>query len=231
VLVVVLLGVFVATVGLCVGAYALVSGPGELGLLDRLHVALRGAWVRQWQRRRQTTLQKQLPEALDVLVRAMRAGYSFQTAMRFVGEELSAPAGPEFMRVYDEQRLGAEVSAALLGLQERSASSDVKMFVTAVVIHRQSGRNLTEVLSSVADVIRQRADVDREVRTLAAQWTVAARLLALFPVLVFGAIVAMDPEFMRSMLDEKVGRFMLAYAAVSVILGYLLLMHIAHMDV
>jgi tight adherence protein B len=188
-------------------------------------------WLRRRQLARLAAFQEQLPEAIDMLVSAMRAGYSFQTAMRFVGDEMPAPLGAEFLQFYDEQRLGVEVRTALLSLQERTASPDMKMFVTAVLIHRDTGGNLSEVLSNIADVMRQRADVHRQVDTLTAQSKLSARILAVLPVLVFGAVISMDREFIRPMLEEPAGQFMLAYAGVSVVLGYLILMRIAKVEV
>jgi tight adherence protein B len=227
-------GTFVLALGIAGVSGALagsVLGSGLTLPMVLVGLALPIVWLKQRQRRRLAAFQEQLPEALDMLVSAMRAGYSFQTAMKFVGEEMPAPLGVEFLQFYDEQRLGVEVRAALVALQERSASPDMKMFVTAVLIHRDTGGNLSEVLSNIADVMRQRADVHRQVDTLTAQSKLSARILAVLPLMVFGAVISMDREFIRPMLDEPVGRLMLSYAAVSVILGYLLLMRIAKVDV
>jgi tight adherence protein B len=187
-------------------------------------------WLKRRQQRRVAALQEQLPEALDMLVSAMRAGYSFQRAMKFVGEEMPAPMSTEFLHFYDEQRLGVEARAGLLALQDRSASADMKLFVTAVLIHRDTGDNLSEVLSNVADVVRQRVEVHRQVEALTAQSKLSARILVGLPLLVFGAVIAIDRAFIRPMLDEPAGRLMLGYASVSVILGYLILMRIAKVD-
>jgi tight adherence protein B len=107
----------------------------------------------------------------------------------------------------------------------------MKMFVTAVLIHRDSGGNLSEVLGNIADMMRQRADVHRQVDTLTAESKLSARLLAVLPALVFAAVTALDPNFTRPLLDEPVGRAMLAYAVVSVVVGYFLLMRVAKVDV
>jgi tight adherence protein B len=188
-------------------------------------------WLKQRQHQRLATFQEQLPEALDMLVGAMRAGYSFQTATKFVGEEIAAPLGTVFLQFYDEQRLGIEMREALVALQERSASPDMKMFVTAVLIHGDAGGNLSEVLSDIGELMRQRAEVHRQVDTLSAQSKVSARILAALPVLAFGAVISMDRTFFQPMLAEPAGRFMLAYATISVILGYIILMRISRVDV
>ena len=227
-------GTFVLALGIGGVSGALagsVLGSGLTLPLSLVGVSVPIFWLKRRQRQRLAAFQEQLPEALDMLVSAMRAGYSFQTAMKFVGEEMPAPLGTEFVQFYDEQRLGVEVRAALLALQDRSASPDLKMFVTAVLIHRDTGGNLSEVLSNIADVMRQRADVHRQVDTLTAQSKLSARILAVLPLMVFGAVISMDREFIRPMLEEPVGRLMLGYAAVSVTLGYLLLMRIAKVDV
>ena len=227
-------GTFVLALGIGAVSGALagsVLGSGLTLPLAGLGLAVPVLWLKQRQRSRLAAFQEQLPEALDMLVSAMRAGYSFQTAMRFVGEEMPAPLGAEFLQFYDEQRLGVEIRAALLALQDRSASQDMKMFVTAVLIHRDTGGNLSEVLSNIGDVMRQRADVHRQVDTLTAQSKLSARILAVLPVLVFVAIVSLDREFIKPMLEQSAGRFMLAYAAVSVSFGYFLLMRMAKVDV
>jgi tight adherence protein B len=227
-------GTFVLALGIGGVSGALagsVLGSGFAAPLALAGLAAPILWLKHRQHRRLAAFQEQLPEALDMLVSAMRAGYSFQTAMRFVGEEIPPPLGAEFLQFYDEQRLGVDVRAALLALQDRSASPDMKMFVTAVLIHRETGGNLSEVLSNIAAVMRQRADVHRQVDSLTAQSKLSARILAVLPLLVFGSVIAMDREFIQPMLAEPAGRFMLGYAAVSVILGYLILMRIAKVDV
>jgi tight adherence protein B len=224
-LLLVLLGVFVATVSLCMAAYAVVRDIGAV------RAALFAPWLKRQERRRQAALREQLPEALDMLVTAMRAGYSFQTAVRFVGEEMPGPLGPDFVRLYEEQRLGIEPREALVALYERSGSTELKMFVTAVLIHRDNEGKLTDVLGTVAEIIRQRCDAGRRVDALAAQSKVAARTIVALPVLVFAAIAAIDSELVRPMLADTPGRVMLAYAAASVVIGYFVLTWTAKVDV
>jgi tight adherence protein B len=227
-------GTFVLAVGIGTVAGALAGsalGSGLAAPLAGVGLAVPVVWLKRRQRRRLAAFQQQLPEALEMLVSAVRAGYSLQTAMRFVGEEMPAPLGAEFLQFYDEQRLGVDVRSALIALQERTASPDMKMFVTAVLIHRDSGGNLSEVLGNIADMMRQRADVHRQVDTLTAESKLSARLLAVLPAVVFAAVTALDPNFTRPLLDEPVGRAMLAYAVVSVVLGYFLLMRVAKVDV
>jgi tight adherence protein B len=188
-------------------------------------------WIKRKQRKRLAAFQAQLPDAIDMLVSAMKAGYSFQAAMNFIGEETPAPLGPEFARFYDEQRLGIDVRSALLSLQTRVDSMDLKMFVTAVLVQRESGGNLGEVLANISDIMRERFALEGELETLTAESRLSARILALLPLLVFLGMFALNPAFMRPMLQQSAGQLMLVFAGVSVAFGYLMMVRIADIDV
>lgn len=187
-------------------------------------------WLRWRQRRRREAFEAQLPEAMDMLVSAMRAGYSFQAAMNFIGQEMTAPIGPEFARFYEEQRLGIDVRTALTRLQERVSSLDLRMFVTAVLIQRETGGNLAEILTNLSDLMRQRVAVRGQIETLTAEPKLSAKILSALPVLVFGVIWLVDPNFLRPMIISQVGRLMLLLAGVSVVLGYAIMLQIADVD-
>jgi tight adherence protein B len=188
-------------------------------------------WIKRKQRKRLAAFQAQLPDAIDMLVSAMKAGYSFQAAMNFIGEETPAPLGPEFARFYDEQRLGIDVRSALLSLQTRVDSMDLKMFVTAVLVQRESGGNLGEVLANISDIMRERFALEGELETLTAESRLSARILALLPLLVFLGMFVLNPAFMRPMLEQSAGQVMLVAAGLSVAVGYLMMVRIADIDV
>ncbi|MGH7718756.1 MAG: type II secretion system F family protein [Gemmatimonadaceae bacterium] len=188
-------------------------------------------WLSRRQTKRLQAFQTQLPDAIDVLVSAMRAGYSFQAAMNFVGEEIGDPLGPEFARFYDEQRLGMDVRTALLGLQERTPSMDLRMFVTAVLVQRESGGNLGEILGNISDMMRERFAVQGEIETLTAESKLSARILSALPIVVFFAIFMLNPDFMRPMLEQGIGRVLLIIGGASVILGYFTMSRIANIDI
>lgn len=188
-------------------------------------------WLKWKQRRRLNAFEQQLPDAIDMLVSAMKAGYSFQAAAQFIGEEFPGPVGPEFARFYDEQRLGIDVRTALLNMQSRVNSLDLKMFVTAVVIQRETGGNLSEVLSNLADLIRQRIAMRSHIQTLVAEPKLSAKFLAVLPVIVFLVLSALNPHFMEPLTQKSIGRLVLGAAGVSVIAGYLVMMRIADVDI
>jgi len=210
---------------------------GKLGGIAAIFFMIAGwlgpfLWLRWRQKRRLSQFEQQLPDAIDMLVSAMKAGYSFQAATQFIGEEMIPPLGPEFARFYDEQRLGVDVRSALVSMQNRLESIDLKMFVTAVLIQRETGGNLGEVLSNLADLIRQRIAMKGQIQTLIAEPKLSARFLAVLPVLVFLVLSAMNPHFFDPMTAPgSIGRLILTISAVSVVVGYMIMMKIADVDV
>jgi tight adherence protein B len=220
-------------VGVATGATLgmLMSSPVFVVVFGLFGALLPFLWLRRRQRQRLEAFQSQLPDAIDMLVSAMKAGYSFQAAMNFIGQETPAPLGPEFARFYDEQRLGIDVRSALLSLQTRVDSMDLKMFVTAVLVQRETGGNLGEVLANISDIMRERFALEGELETLTAESRLSARILAALPVLVFLGMFALNPGFMRPMLQHPAGQAMLALALVSVGLGYLVMVRISDIDV
>ena len=188
-------------------------------------------WVERRRTKRIEAFQGQLPDAIDMLVSAMKAGYSFQAAMKFIGEELPEPLGPEFLRFYEEQRLGLEVRTALLTLQARVDSIDLKMFVTAILIQRETGGNLSEVLDKISGLMRERSALRGEIDSLTAESRLSARILGSLPFVVFGAINLVNPGFISPMLKSDIGPWIFGFAAVSVTLGYWMMMSIADIDI
>lgn len=188
-------------------------------------------WLGVARRRRIAAFDEHFPDALDMMANAMRAGYSFQAAAHFLGEEVVAPVGPEFARFYEEQRLGIDVRVALLDMQERIDSLNLKMFVTAVLIQRETGGNLTELLGNLSTLMRARVALQGQIETLTAEPKLSARFLAVLPVLLFFTLSAVNPTFMAPFRTSSAGHILLMIAAASVIVGYFVLMKIADIDV
>jgi len=188
-------------------------------------------YIRFKRQKRINKFQEQLPDAIDMLVSSMKAGYSFQAAMRFIGEEIPGPLGPEFMRFYEEQRLGMEVRTALLALQARVPSVDLKMLVTAILIQRETGGNLSEVLDKISTLMRERVALKGEIASLTAESKLSARILSALPLVVFGMVSLINPGFISPMMDTRAGPFLLMFAALSVMLGYWWMMKIADIDI
>ena len=202
---------------------------GLLGLVIGFMIPI--WWLNSKQKKRISLFRDQLPDAIDMLVSAMKAGYSFQAAMRFIGEEINAPLGPEFLRFYEEQRLGMEVRTALLALQLRVDSLDLKMFVTAVLIQRETGGNLSEVLGNIGTLMRERAALKGDIETLTAESKMSARILSALPVVVFVLINLINTSFMKPMLASRTGIIVFVGAAFMVMAGYFTMMKIADIDI
>lgn len=187
-------------------------------------------WLRRKVKKRRQAFESQLPEAIDMIVTAMRAGYSFQAAMRFVGEEMPAPLGPEFARFYEEQRLGVEVRTALLGINDRVQSLDFKMLATAVIIQRETGGTLSDILANIATLMRERVAVRAQIETLVSEPKMSARVLAAAPVVLYFGLLLINPEYVDPLTSTTLGRFFLIGAATSVTIGYFILSSMADVD-
>lgn len=223
---------FLATALLGVVGLAVGSRSGSLFamLLMLLGLGLPWLWLRRRGRKRLAAFEGQLPEALDMMANAMKAGYSFQAATRFLSEEIPAPLGPEFGRFYDEQRLGIDVRSALLGMQGRIDSLNLKMFVTAVLIQRETGGNLTELLTNLGTLMRERVALKGQIDTLASEPKLSGRFLSMLPVVIFLTLAALNPKFITPFRSSSLGHVMLAAAAISCAIGYMVMMKMADID-
>ena len=165
--------------------------------------------------------ERQLPEALDMMSRAMRAGHAFPTALKLVADEMALPLGEEFKSVFDEVNFGVSMGDGLSNLAQRVPSMDLQYFVVAVLIQRESGGNLTELLSSISAIIRERHKLLGQVRVLSAEGRIAAWVLCLLP---FGAGSLMfmaNPETMGVLVTDPSGRKMLYVALAMMVFGVL----------
>ena len=214
-------------VGVAAGQW---GGPGVGAAAILVAAAAPPAIVAHRRRRRVERLEAQLPEAIDMIVNAIRAGFSLPAAIQFVGEELAAPMGAEFHRLAEEQRLGMDLREALTGFEARVGSIDAKLFVTAILVQRESGGTLSEVLLGLAGVVRERAALRERVATLTAEPRASARVLGLLPIVCFALLFVLDPAFVRPMVTTTLGHLLLAYAALSVTVGYLLLSRFARIE-
>jgi len=155
---------------------------------------------------RMVRFERQLPEALDMMGRAMRAGHAFPTALKLVADEVAAPLGEEFKTAFDEVNFGVSMADALGNLAQRVPSMDLQYFVVAVLIQRESGGNLTELLTSISNIVRDRQKLAGQVRVLSAEGRISAWVLCLLP---FGAgaiMYAANPETMGVLIHDPVGR-------------------------
>ena len=176
-------------------------------------------------------IEEQLPDAVDMLVNSLRAGYSLQAGMHFVGTEMPAPVGVEFNRFYDEHRLGMDVRQALQGLTDRLGTLDGRMFVLAIIIQRETGGNLSEILGNIASVIRDRINFRGQLDVLTAEAKLSAVVLTFLPVVMYAVIRISNPEYMKPLTQTDTGKLMLLYAVVSLAIGYVVLRKMSKIEV
>lgn len=212
-------------IGLSAAQWALGGAFAVVGLLVGLPVPL--MVLRQRKTRRMRAFTEQLPDALELLINALKAGYSLQAAIEFAGRETTAPLGPELVRFHDEARLGVDVRTALIALQERVGTEDVRMFVTSLLLQRETGGNLTELLGNIASLVRQRLAFRGQVETLTAEPKLSAYVLTALPFIVYFAIAALSPDYMKPLIETDAGHKMIAYALISMALGFIIMMRIA----
>jgi len=172
-------------------------------------------------RRRLKRFMNHFPEALEMFARSLRAGHSFTGAIQLVSQEMPDPIAPEFSKVFEEQNLGIPLRQALIGMTDRVDILDVKFFVTAILIQRETGGNLAEIIDKIAYVIRERFRVQGQLKIFTAQARISGTILALLPVGVAVLLGMMNPEYMRPLWVEKAGKMMIAAAVIMQILGWI----------
>jgi tight adherence protein B len=179
-------------------------------------------WVRisSMKRKRMNMFEQQLPDALDLLVRALRAGHSLSNAMRMVGSELPDPIGTEFGHVAQEIALGMNTKEALDNLSFRIESEDLPFFVTAISIQQETGSNLAEILSNLSHVIRERFKVYGKVRALTSMGRASANILAIWPGVMIGAIYLANPDYIAPLWESDAGGTIVLISIAMIVVGY-----------
>ncbi|RZT42924.1 type II secretion system F family protein [Cupriavidus agavae] len=184
-----------------------------------LWLAVPALHVRRARAKRLQRIETQLPEAADMISRALRAGHSFSSALDMAGEELPEPIGGEFRTTFDEINFGTSMHDALGALVERVPLPDLRYLVIAVLIQRESGGNLAEILGNVSAIIRERMKLLGQVRVLSAEGRLSGLILALLPFVVAGAMYLLNPEFLDPLAQDPAGPWIVGYALFLMALG------------
>ncbi len=185
----------------------------------------------QKKRRRVAAFEKQFADALDILTGALRAGLAFSGAIQVVAEEAPDPVSKEFTIVFEENRLGLDMKEALRHLAERVDCAELRMFVTAVILQRETGGNLAEILESTAYIIRDRFRILGEVRAMTAQQRFSGLILTLLPLGMAGLFTVMAPDYMRALITDPVGPYIIGGALTLQVIGYLIIRKIVDIKV
>jgi tight adherence protein B len=171
-------------------------------------------------RQRMDRFLEQLPEAIDLLARAVRAGHAVPTGFEMVGQDTEPPLGPEFRQIYDEQKFGLPMDHALANLQERVPILDVRMLATAITIQREVGGNLAELLDKIAETIRERRKIRGQLKVYTAQGRLTGYILAVLPVFVGLLLLALDRTYFEILFEHRLGMLMIALSLLLQIVGY-----------
>ena len=189
------------------------------------------AFLRFKRTRRMRTFEEQFPEALDLISRALKAGHAFATGLKMVADEMPEPVGPEFRKTFDEQNFGLPLKDALENLTVRIPLLDVRFFATAVLIQRETGGNLSEILENLAHVVRERFKILRQVRVYTAHGRMTGYVLLALPAFLAVALMFINPEHMNLLFRERIGQMMLMATIVMQTIGYLWIKQIVKIEV
>jgi tight adherence protein B len=175
--------------------------------------------------------EEKFPEAIDTLARAVRAGHAFTTALEMIANEISEPVAGEFRQLFEEQKFGLPVRDALLNLADRIPLVDVKFFVTAVMLQRETGGNLAEILDNLSYVIRERFKILRQVRVHTAQGRLTMVLLMALPPTIVVVMLTLNPGFIRPLFTDPLGHVLIVAGIVLQTVGYFFIRRIIRIQV
>jgi len=175
--------------------------------------------------------EEQFPEALDVMVRALKAGHPFSNTMQMVAEEMADPVAREFGLTFSDLNYGNDVRHAMLGLLERVPSMNVMAFVTSILVQKETGGNLTELLSKISTVIRSRFKLNRKIKSLSAEGRMSSWVLTLIPFGLFAMIMVTSPDYLTILTESEQGIKVITIASVGMIIGIYWLRRIIHIEV
>lgn len=216
-----------ATAGLSVLHFSAATAIGcGLGI-----IVLTLLWLNVKRKRRMTKLTNQLPDVFEMMSQALKAGHSLAGAIQLIYEQMPPPIATEFAQVYHEQNLGVKIEDALQSMATRVDSLDVRFFVTAVMIQRQTGGDLAEVLDNIGGVIRGRIELAGLVRGLTAEGRLSGWVLFALPFIVFAGSLYLNPAYGRVLLEDPRGQLMLMVAAGMQLMGIAMIRWIVNIKV
>ncbi len=189
------------------------------------------AWASHMRAKRFAKFEEKFPEAIDTLARAVRAGHAFTTALEVISDEVAEPVASEFRQLYEEQKFGLPVRDALINLTQRIPLVDVKFFVTAVMLQRETGGNLAEILDNLSYVIRERFKILRQVRVHTAQGRLTMMLLMGLPPTIVAIMVVVNRGFIQPLFTDPIGHALIVGGITLQTLGYFVIRRIIRIQV
>jgi tight adherence protein B len=187
--------------------------------------------VRRKRNKRFYKFEEQLPEAIDMLGRAIRAGHPLSSGLKMVSDEAGEPVASEFKRTHEEHRFGLAFEDALLAMADRVRIVDVRILVTAILIQREVGGNLAEILDNLASVIRARFNIRRQLRVYTAQGRFSGYVLATLPIAVGAAVYSLNPPYIMLLFTDPMGKLMVLTAVIFQLIGFLWIRKIVNIEI
>jgi tight adherence protein B len=188
-------------------------------------------YVRYMRIRRMAKIERQLPDTLDLITRALRAGHAFPSALKMSGEEMAQPIAGEFSTVHDEINFGVSLQQALSHLCERVPITDLRYFVVAVLTQRESGGNLTEILGNLSHLVRERLKLMAKVRVLSSDAKLSAWILGLMPFFLGAVMSLLNPEFMKPLWTDPIGISIIRSMLIVMLVGVFIMRKIVRIRV
>ena len=181
--------------------------------------------------RKTKVIEKQMPDAMELLARSLRAGHALPSSIELASKEIPEPLGGEMKTVYEEQRLGLSIAAALKRMGDRVASQDLQYFVTAVMLQTETGGNLAEVMENIGYLIRERLKLKGKIQALTAEGRFSAIILTLLPFIVFLALTIVSRKYVDTLFTEPVGTYLIGGGIFSILIGNLWMRQIIKINV
>ncbi|NIP86385.1 MAG: secretion protein [Planctomycetales bacterium] len=188
-------------------------------------------WLLWRRKKRFKKFASQLPGALELIARALRAGHSLSAGFQLVGQEVSEPLGTEFAQVFEEQNLGIPLDEALRGMTDRIPNLDLKFFVTAIILQRQTGGDLAEILDKIGHLIRERFNIWGQIQALTGEGRLSGVVLMGLPPLLFLAAYKLNPDYVMVLFTDPMGRKMMLVAVVMQVIGAFVIKKIVNIKV
>ena len=188
-------------------------------------------YVNHKRSKRLDRFERQLPEALDLITRALRSGHAFSSALQMVGDEMAEPIAGEFRIVHDEVNFGVALQQALTNLSERIPLTDLRYFIVSVLIQRESGGNLTEVLNNLSRLIRKRLKLMSKVKVLSSEGRLSAWILGIMPFALACVMYLVNPDFMAPLWNDPIGISIIKYMLILMVFGIFILRKIIRIHV
>lgn len=208
-----------------------IGGLGSLIVFATIGLITPDLFIKRKKRARFERLNLEIGDCLTVLSNSLRAGYSFQQSIELVSKEMEGPLAMEFGKTLREINLGTPTEQALANMAQRVESDDLDLMITAVLIQRQIGGNLAEILDNISNTLRERIRIKGEIKTLTAQGRVSGLVIGLMPPILFAILLVINPDYIGDLLEKQAGIYMLLAGVCSQIIGFIFIRKIVNIEV